>query len=71
MGTERTSVDWSDWLELAYNTKVNEAKGLISFMANLGRKAKTPVDRVIRNHQQEYHHPGAAALDWMDRMSKI
>ncbi|MCP3664280.1 MAG: hypothetical protein GY696_17615 [Gammaproteobacteria bacterium] len=41
------------------------------FLAYLGRVAKLPVDMVIRNHQQEYSNPGSAALDWMDRMSKI
>ncbi len=58
-------------LELAYNSKVNEATGLTPFLVFLGREAKMPADLVLPNHREVARNPGAYVAYTLDQMNKI
>ncbi|MCP3666295.1 MAG: transposase family protein [Gammaproteobacteria bacterium] len=58
-------------LELAYNSKVNEATGLTPFLVFLGREAKLPADMVLPNKNEIFEHRGDSVAHCLDKMDKI
>ena len=67
-------MDWArqlPCLELAYNSKVNEATGLTLFLVFLGQEAKLPADMVLPNQEEEFEHRGDAVTHCLKNMDKI
>ena len=74
MWTGRKKLDWAKQLpclELAYNSKVNEATGLTPFLVFMGREAKLPADMILPNQQEDFQYQGEAVEHCLKNMDKI
>ncbi|MCP3662775.1 MAG: transposase family protein [Gammaproteobacteria bacterium] len=74
MWTARKEMDWArqlPCLELAYNSKVNEATGLTPFLVFLEWEAKLAADMVLPNQEEEFEHRGDAVTHFLKNMDKI
>jgi len=70
----RHSKDWVEhlpYLELAYNSKVNETTGLTPFLVFLGREAKLPADMVLPNEHEGFPVEGYAVRKILKNMEAI
>ena len=74
MWTARHNMDWAKQLsslELAYNSKVNEATWLTPFLVFLGREAKLPADMILPNQPKEYKEVFDGVTNCLRNTSKI
>ncbi|MCP3663365.1 MAG: hypothetical protein GY696_12865, partial [Gammaproteobacteria bacterium] len=74
MWTARKQLDWArqlSCLELAYNSKVNEATGLTPFLVFMGQEAKLPADMILPNQHKDFKDQGAAVEHCLKNMGKI
>ncbi|MCP4993462.1 MAG: DDE-type integrase/transposase/recombinase [Gammaproteobacteria bacterium] len=70
----RHSKSWVEhlpYLELAYNSKVNETTGLTPFLVFLGREAKLPADMILPNKHEEFPTEAWAVRKVLKNMDAI